>query len=98
VPASPPPDIYDNDDEFDEAIELSAERASEIARGLTEVAQEYPNIACPARLVLTRIPEGMLLESDLVRWVIRPDQTEHRALLGALIRPELLCAWIAGNC
>ncbi len=94
-----PPDIYDDDREFDEAIELSAERASEMARGLTEIAREYPHIACPNRLVLITVAGGMMVESELgVRWIIRRDCSEHLALLSALIRPELIDAWTAGSC
>jgi hypothetical protein len=94
-----PPNMFDDDEEFDEAIELSAERAGEIARGLTEVARDFPHIACPKRLVLSSVTDGMLIETEFgVRWIIRRELSEHLALLSALIRPELLNAWTAGSC
>jgi hypothetical protein len=97
--AALPPDIYDDDREFDEAIELSAERAGEMARGLTEIGREFPHIACPKRLVLIPVVGGMMVESELgVRWIIRRECSEHVALLNALIRPELLDARTAGSC
>jgi len=93
------PDIYDEDQEFDEAIELSAEHASEMAKGLMEVGREYPHIACPKRLVLHPCsPHGILVETDLARWIIRREASEHMAFLSALIRPELLDVWTAGSC
>lgn len=93
------PDVYGDDEDFDEAIELSAERALEIAKGLTEVARDYPDIVCPSRLSLSRLTDGMLIESELgVRWIIRQESADHLALLNALIRPELLCVWTAGSC
>jgi len=92
------PDIYDEEDDFDDAIELSAERAAELARGLTEVARDFPHIACPKRLVLIRLPYGILVQTELASWIVRQETSEHVEFLNAMIRPELLDVWTAGSC
>jgi hypothetical protein len=98
VAAGLAPDIYDDDNEFDEAIELSAEAAGELAKGLTAVAIEFPDIVCPKPLFLNRVTQGVLVETELASWIIRREAAEHLAFLNAMIRPELLDVWIAGSC
>lgn len=81
-----------------EAIELSAETAREIARGLAEMAQTYPRIACPRILVVMWVPEGVLVLTETARWLIRrPVSHEHQTFLWSLIRSEF-GAEIAGTC
>ncbi len=93
------PDLYDDDREFDEAIELSAERAGELARGLTAVAKEFPGIACPKLLSWHIHPGGTLVETESARWIIRrPYEDGHSDFLSALIRPENLPLYEFAGC
>ena len=89
-------DVFEEDREFDEAIELSAAMAGDMARGLIESAKEFPHIACPRSLSMIRLPQGMLVESDRARWIIRETAPAFRDLVEAMIRPELFLT--AGSC
>ncbi len=94
-----PPDSYD-DDEFDEAIELSAEHAAALARGLTEVRKGFPHIACPRYLHWHAYAGRVMITTETARWIIDPDGSgRYGDFLLAMIRPENLpLNEFAGTC
>ncbi len=96
--AARPPD-YD-DDEFDEAIELSAEHAAELARGLTAIRQSYPKIACPRYLHWHAYAGKVMITTEAARWIIDPDGSGRFGdFLMAMIRQENLpLNEFAGSC
>ncbi len=94
------PDVYDDDSEFDEVIELSAEHAQELARGLTAAAKEFPHIACPRQLDWHAYAGGVLITTETARWIIHPDGTGRYGdfLLAMIRRENLPLNEFAGSC
>jgi hypothetical protein len=82
--------------ERDEALELDAQTAGEMARCLVESKRRRgPPLPCPRKLFLWRCSAGVMVETDQASWIAKGEAAE---LIPAMIRPELNVAAVAGSC
>jgi hypothetical protein len=92
------PDVYDDESEFDSAIEISAEHAHELAKELTGRVIDLGPVRRPRSLSWCACMDGVLITTDRARWIIRvEDPSEFVGFLRAMIRPEFGNG-IAGSC
>jgi hypothetical protein len=80
----------------DEALELDAQTAGEIARCLVESKRRRgPPLPCPRKLFLYCCSAGVMVETERASWIAKGETVE---LIPVMIRPELNVAAVAGSC